>query len=481
MPETRRSEAHVRWRSIRHVAATSVFVAAMAGALGPAGAVSSRSVEVRSISGRSPFSTADCPTAHGYRDTEYEPDIAANPLNGKNLVAAWAQDRQIAIVTAATMDGGRTWKKSTVPGLSRCTRGHDPSDFDSHVAFGPDGIAYLSTGTNDLATWGVKVSSSTDGGRTWAQPVLVKRGGAAPGLAWFIDFPTLTADPYRAKTAYLIWAEVFGVSVGTQWFSRTTDGGVTWSVARPLPILAPPGRVPFAGKIQVLPDGTLLDVYTVFGATPTGGPTGPADLVSIRSTDQGGTWSDSTSIASVPPNTVTDPDTGKGVGRGHSYDLPSFAVGPNGTAYVTWQVVRSAGSSQILYAKSPDGGHTWSDPRAVASLPTQAFKPTIAVTPDGTVAVTFYDFRNDVKERGGLTADYWVRQSGNGGRTWREMHVAGPFDFRSAPSPGAFPLGDYFGLAPMAGGFGAAFVMTNPVTSPTGGTDIFFAQIRPST
>jgi len=59
--------------------------------------------------------------------------------------------------------------------------------------------------------------------------------------------------------------------------------------------------------------------------------------------------------------------------------------------------------------------------------------------------------------------------------------VAGPFDLRPAsPGTGGFPLGDYFGLAPMGRtGFGAAWIQT--ITPRTeGATDAFFARLRVS-
>src|SRR5207249_2279423 len=140
--------------------------------------------------------------------------------------------------------------------------------------------------------------------------------------------------------------------------------------------------------------------------------------------------------------------------------------------------IESTSSSQIQFVKSVDGGMMWSAPAPVAVETTQAFLPTVAVSPAGTIGVTYFDFRNDVLGDQELTTDLWFRHSHDGGATWSETHLAGPFDLRPAPSPGDWPLGDYFGLAPIGRtGFGAVWVQTiGP--GPVDATDTFFARLR---
>jgi Neuraminidase (sialidase) len=157
------------------------------------------------------------------------------------------------------------------------------------------------------------------------------------------------------------------------------------------------------------------------------------------------------------------------------------AVGADGTLYVAWHRIKSTSSSQIQFVKSVNGGLTWSTPASVAVETTQAFLPTVAVSPAGTVGVTYFDFRNDVPGDPELTTDRWFRHSHDGGATWSETHVAGPFDFRTAPYTGGdYPLGGYYGLAPIGRtGFGAAWIQT--ITPRTqGATDAFFARLRVS-
>lgn len=110
---------------------------------------------------------------------------------------------------------------------------------------------------------------------------------------------------------------------------------------------------------------------------------------------------------------------------------------------------------------STDGGFTWSVPIRINQTPTniplanqQAFTPSIAVAADGTVGVTYYDFRfNDANP--GLPTDYWfvhADPTSSGGLSdplnWgHELRLTNTsFDMERAPSVGGFFVGDYEGL-----------------------------------
>jgi hypothetical protein len=109
-----------------------------------------------------------------------------------------------------------------------------------------------------------------------------------------------------------------------------------------------------------------------------------------------------------------------------------------------------------------------------------AFFPSIAVDSRGTAGVTWYDLRNDRPGDAALTADAWFAYSNDRGRTWRQRHLAGPFDMRAPPfGSNGHQLGEYQGLAALSGrGFGALFAAPAPLTTD-GPTDILFARIRP--
>ena len=105
----------------------------------------------------------------------------------------------------------------------------------------------------------------------------------------------------------------------------------------------------------------------------------------------------------------------------------------------------------------------------------QAFTPSVAVTADGTVGITYYDFRNNAAAAG-VPTDVWFVHSHDAGTTWTEQHVSGPFDIETAPvSRGNF-LGDYEGLASAGNDFLAFFVMAN-TGNVANRTDVFFVRL----
>ena len=86
---------------------------------------------LQAISGPSPFA-AGCPGAL-HDDTnitgyELEPAITVNPANPRNIIAVWKQDvgpfnGTRSDLVASSGDGGKTWTRSTIPGLRICTGG----------------------------------------------------------------------------------------------------------------------------------------------------------------------------------------------------------------------------------------------------------------------------------------------------------------------------------------------------------------------
>ena len=114
---------------------------------------------------------------------------------------------------------------------------------------------------------------------------------------------------------------------------------------------------------------------------------------------------------------------------------------------------------------SRDGGLTWSDPvrvnqtpqtPSVAKLRSQAFIPAVEVASDGTVVVTYYDFRNDNDQDNGVEAtDAWAilcRASVSDctkRASWQnEIRLTErSFNFLDAPlTTQGYMVGDYTGL-----------------------------------
>lgn len=147
-------------------------------------------------------------------NAEVEPFVAVNPRDRRNVIGVYQQDRwsgggSHGLVTAYSNDGGTTWGHS-YPAFSTCVGGtpanggaYDRSS-DPWVSIGPDGRAYqvsLSVSADEL-TSAILASTSTDGGAHWSDPSTVI--SQTTPLS-FNDKESVTADPSKAGTAYVVW------------------------------------------------------------------------------------------------------------------------------------------------------------------------------------------------------------------------------------------------------------------------------------
>ena len=160
---------------------------------------------------------------------------------------------------------------------------------------------------------------------------------------------------------------------------------------------------------------------------------------------------------------VSTPDAGESVRDANI--LFDVAVGPNGELYIVWQDIRFRSTAdeavdEVAFSQSTDGGNSWSPPVRINRTPPnanplrqQAFIPSVATTADGTLAVTYYDFRFDADD-GREATDYWAvfcrpaagscADRANWGGEVRLTKSS--FDMLNAPVARGHFLGDYMGL-----------------------------------
>lgn len=442
------------------------------------------------VSGRTPFPQGCGVTGQQTPDSEAEPYLAADPADPQTVVTVFQQDRfpldggALANLGAVTHDGGRTFDPIRFPHVSRCTGGAKERASDPWISFGGDGTAYAAHLTFDenpaLGNAGLAgptaLSSqvSRDGGRTWEDPVKIVDDGI------YDDREALTADPAKPGRAYVTWVRRLGAfgENGTQQFASTADGGRSWSPPR---TIYTPGaaRLPDPILLTVLPDSTLLDVFVVIEArSQVQDAPVPFDIMAMRSSDDGATWSAPVKIAQTLSTQPQDPDTSSKI---RSLPIVSVAATPTGQARVVWNEIASEKASTIFTATSDDDGATWSAPREVAMPRAQAFLPAVAIGRDGSIGVLYDDTREDRPGDRQLTTDVWLDVSRDGGRTWRERRVSGPFDALAASETsstgvaGHF-LGDYQGIVALPGGFGAAYPVSGRA-GIQGPSDILFARL----
>ena len=442
------------------------------------------------VSASSPLSTscgltAQDPGQHVALGSSIQPQVSSNAAAPSQLVGVWEQDRWTgigarAVLTAFSDDAGATWSVPQALGFSVCAAASAPGAnyeraSDPWVSFGRNGAVYASalgfSADNYLGPGGrsaVLVTRSSSAGSSWDAPtVLIDDTSVSTdtGPFYFNDRDSITADP-NGDAVYVVWDRISSDPAGSvpAWIGRTLDGS-HWSTS----VLYDPGsgKQTFNNQVVLLADGSLLDFFTLFSGALT------TSLQVVRSTDQGATWSTPLKVADMVSIGTTNPIT-QGSVRDSAL-MAQVAVDPaTGTIAAVWQqywdqpsvVVANDG---IALSLSTDGGKTWTSvPRQInGDASVAAFSPTVRFLSGGILAVTYYDLRDYKAGSSVLSTDAWITESGDGGTTWHELRMAGPFDLNTAPSADLNPqvsatglfLGDNQGLAAV-GSSPVAFLAT---------------------
>lgn len=349
--------------------------------------------------------------------------LAADPSNPLRLFAASTLgDNYVDVAGYYSHDGGQTWSLGG-------KRPHQPGEqvADEDVAFGPGGGLFFvnmrtpagTPGAHRYGTPGVATidfAYSPDGGKTWEERGSIPR---------YIDRPCLGVDnssgPYRGRL--YVHANVEEPITFT-----STDAAKTFSEVAPL---EPKVRSTRPSNPVVLRNGTVLVTAAVFvtGSDP------HLELPLWRSDDGG------RSFAKVTPNLAGRWKHKRIKSRSvFGVYYPRLAVDPGsprfaGRAYCVWRDGHASDECYILFARSPDGGATWTTPVVVSEQPAgidagpdyAADIPSIAVNGNGIVAVMWYDRRGLPKHvvgPGGVIPpapgyNARLRVSSDGGETWQ--------------------------------------------------------------
>lgn len=389
--------------------------------------------------------------------TQVEPDTFAY---GTTIVSAFQTGRffdggSSDICFSTSSDSGATWTNGCLPGVTKF-QGGGPYDRVSDAAVAYDarhGVWMISvlalTDTSGVVGQAVVTSRSTDGGHTWANPVVTANATGSANLDknWIACDNTASSPNYgHCYTEY----DDNGANNRIH-MSTSSDGGLTWTDKST-------NSTGLGGQPVVRPNGTVLVPYE----------SNAGQIRSFRSTNGGGTWSSPVTVATVQSHTVA--------GNLRTSPLPSAEIDSAGTAYVVWQDCRfqsGCTANDIVMSKSTSET-TWGAVTRVTSDGGDHFIPGIGVDPatsgaSADLAVAYYRYPSAscTAATCQLTAGY--TSSVNGGSSWSApTQLAGPMALSSiANTSQGVMVGDYISTS-IAGG--RAWPVIAVANGPSGGT-----------
>ena len=385
-------------------------------------------------------------------DAANEPSLCIDPNDPRRIAIGW---RQFDNVTsdfrqagrAYSTNGGSTW---TFPGVLET----DVFRSDPVLAADGEGLFYYLS-LQPSPVFHCDLWKSLDGGATWQL-----LGPAVGGdKAWMtID----TTSGMGRGNLYQVWS-LAANTYGARTFSRSTDGGLTWSDPMGVP------QRPYWNTLDVGPTGDLYvfgwngNAFWLNRSTNAPDRTMTVEFDLTRPVNLGGTLlSGATPIN--PIGLIGQPwvavDRSIGPGRGNVYALSSVSGIGNPV--------------NVMFARSTDGGQTWSAPQRInddsANQNAWHWFGTMSVAPNGRIDVCWNDTRSNPDN---TLSELYYSNSQDGGLTWsRNRAVSPPFN-HSLGYPVQRKIGDYIGMVSLEEAACIAYSATF-----NGEQDIFFLRVE---
>ncbi len=380
-------------------------------------------------------------------DAANEPSIAVDPTNHNRMVIGWRQFDTISsnfrqAGVGVTGDGGVTWTAWKL----------EPGIFRSDPVLGANaaGEFFYNSLRGNLTSW---IFPSTDGGGTW---------GAAT-FAWGGDKQWMAIDRTGGEGhgfIHQMWSQYDSPTPET--YNRSTDGGESFEDPSTL------GAPTFGGTLDVASDGTLYVVGTDGGENyisrsvdAKDGSTTPTFLLNV--VDLGGYL--------LPPGSG-GPNPGGLAGQ--LWIGVDRSNGPRaGWVYVLASVPTETDPMDVMFARSTDGGETWSAPKRINDDPigngAWQWFGTMSVAPDGRIEVVWNDSRTTGNP---AQSALWYSYSTDGGATWSSNEQASPVWNSLIGWPNQNKIGDYYHMVSDNGGADLAWSATF-----RGGQDVYYLRI----
>jgi hypothetical protein len=392
--------------------------------------------------------------------TAVEPDTFAF---GNTFVAAAQAGRfhtggASGIAFATTSNHGATWTRGVLPNITSDQRRSSPFErvSDPSVAYDAKHAVWLISSVPirpDLRLPRIYVSRSTNGGKTFGNPVTVARARSGSNF----DKNWTACDNHSSSPFYgncYTTFDDFGHGDRLK-VSTSTNGGLTWGPAKNTANRA----TGIGGQPVVKPGGSVIVPASNAKQTK---------IIAFRSTNGGATWSKSVRVARAlthkPRHLRASP-------------LPSAEIDAGGRVYVAWQDCRyrpRCSSNDIVISTSTTGT-SWTAPKRVP-IGTRTdgadhFIPGIAVKPTTSgstaqIGLTYYSYGNAACGSSCALKVGYV-QSNDGGTTWSaRVTLAGPFRLNLIVNTSLGRMvGDYISTSWLRNRAFGAFAVGRPPTN----------------
>jgi hypothetical protein len=358
---------------------------------------------------------------------EGEPSIAVNPKDAKNVIVTFlantgfgtygmqnqtaptARDFEQTIQGCdyvVTHDGGRTWKRGTLPIANFEIDPTRPNCSDTLVLFDKQGVAYVIGSSYQFPTFAAgngdfRLISSRDGGRTWSKPSVVAPTVLSPdpkpqqwqGARFYDDREFMALDD-STQTLYVTGTQgrvdAYGSAGDVEYLTASQDGGKTWSDGIAV------GEASFTSPLSA-----AFGIVALASAPPNGAPRECACL-----------------------DFVVSADRAKTLVR-HPTRIPAGSLGPlSGAATAAdpsrkghFAVLAIQGDRLAVY-RTKNAGRRWMPPSSISVQGRGATKTWIEYSPTGVLGVGWRATNSDG------SYGFYGAVSYDSGTTWSVQRIS---------------------------------------------------------
>ncbi len=388
-------------------------------------------------------------------DAANEPSICVDRNNPNRMSIGWRQFNSVAsnfrqAGFAYTTNGGTRW---IAPGVL------ENNVFRSDPILNSDTVGrffYLSL----LQNFFDDLWRSISGGQSWT------RVGPADGgdKQWFtIDNTNSSGHGFQ----YQCWS-TDGNNYGGRQFTRSTDGGVTWMN----PINIP--NSPAWGTLDVDSAGNLF----IGGVNLNTGRIWCVRSINAKNGGLVPTFDRSTSVNLGGDIVFSEPINPEGLVGQVFLAADRSGTSTNDNVYMLASVQPSGftNGSDVMFARSTNGGITFSAPRRINDDAVNHAKwhwfGTLSVAPSGRIDVVWYDSRNSPNN---VTSQLFYSFSIDGGNTWSPNVAVSNLFNPFIGYPNQQKIGDYITVVSDDDSANVAYAATF-----NGEEDIYYVRIRPA-